>query len=136
VDSTIETGRWYDIKVELAGGSITCYLDGKRLHDVQAKPTKALYASSTLSADGKEVILKVVNTAAGERAADVRLNGLKSVAKGAKGWVLTAADAMDENSLEEPFKVAPKAFSCEAAPRFTQAFPGNSVTVLRVPVPR
>jgi alpha-L-arabinofuranosidase len=134
VDGSIETGRWYDIKVELKGASIKCYLDGKLIHDVKAKPMKALYASSTLSADGKDAILKVVNAAATERAADIRLNGAKRVGKTAAGWVLASGDAMDENSLDAPKKVAPVAFTLDAAPAFTHAFPGNSVTVLRVPL--
>ncbi len=134
VDGKIEAGRWYDIKVELKGGNVKCFLDGKLIHDVQAKPTKALYASSALSPDGKEVVLKVVNTAATERAADIRLNGVKEVAKNAKGWVLTSADAMDENSLDQPDKIAPAAFTLGVAPAFTHAFPGNSVTILRVPL--
>jgi alpha-L-arabinofuranosidase len=137
VDGSIETGRWYDIRVELRGGTITCYLDGKLIHDVQAKPMKALYASSALSADGREVILKVVNTASAERAAEIRLNGVKDLAKKAKGWVLMSADAMDENALDEPTKVVPAAITLETgSPVFTHAFPGNSVTVIRVPVDR
>jgi alpha-L-arabinofuranosidase len=133
-DGRIETGRWYDIKVELKGGRVLCYLDGKLIHDVQAKPTKALYASSALSPDGKDVILKVVNTAATERAADFRLEGAPALAKAGKGWVLTSAEAMDENSLDQPTRIAPAAFDFEAAPAFTRTLPGNSVTVLRVPV--
>jgi len=135
VDGKIETGRWYDIKVELKGANITCYLDGKLIHDVQAKPMQALYASSTLSKDGREVILKVVNTSASEQTADLRLNGAKGVDRKARGWVLTSADAMDENSLDAPTKVAPVAVAIDsAAEDFTHAFPGNSVTVLRLPI--
>ncbi len=135
VDGKIETGRWYDIKVELKGANIKCYLDGKLIHDVQAKPMQALYASSTLSKDGSEVILKVVNTSASEQTADLRLNGAKGVDRKAKGWVLTSVDAMDENALDAPTKVAPVAVAIDsAAENFTHAFPGNSVTVLRLPI--
>jgi alpha-L-arabinofuranosidase len=110
-------------------------LDGKLIHDAHAKPMKALYASSTLSADGSEVILKVVNTAASEQTADIRLNGVKGVSKKAKAFVLTSNDAMDENSLDTPVKVAPVSVAVDtAAESFTRAFPGNSVTVLRVSV--
>jgi len=137
VDGTIETGRWYDIRVELKGGNIKCFLDGKLVHDVSAKPVKALHASSTLSPDGKEVILKVVNAAAAARTAEVRLNGVARIAKGTKGWVLTSADAMDENALDEPNKVIPIAVPVDvSSPVFTREFPGNSVTVLRLPVGR
>ena len=133
VDGSIETGRWYDIKVELKGGNIKCYLDGKLIHDAQGKPLKALYASSALSKDGKEVILKVVNTSASELATDVTLNGVKDVAKKAKATVLTSADAMDENTLDAPKKVAPVQVTIDhAGQSFKHTFPGNSVTVLRL----
>ncbi len=33
VPGRIETGRWYDIRIETAGGRIRCYLDGKLIHD-------------------------------------------------------------------------------------------------------
>ncbi len=135
VDGSIETGRWYDIKVELKGANIKCYLDGKLIHDAQCKPTKALYASSTLSKDGSEVILKVVNTAASEQATGIRLNGVKGVAKNAKAVVLASSEAMNENTLDQPKKVVPVTLTLDnASESFTHAFPGNSVTVLRLPV--
>ena len=135
VDGSIETGRWYDIKVELKGGNIKCYLDGKLIHDAQRAPLKALYASSTLSKDGKEVILKVVNTSASELASDVTLNGAKGVSKKAKAIVLASADAMDENTLDAPKKVAPAEITIDhAAQSFKHTFPGNSVTVRRLDV--
>ena len=31
---SVETGRWYDIKIELNGQHIRCYLDGKLVHDI------------------------------------------------------------------------------------------------------
>ena len=34
VPGSIETGRWYDIKIEVNGGRIRCFLDGKLIHDV------------------------------------------------------------------------------------------------------
>ena len=33
----IEIGRWYDIRIELKGDSIRCYLDGKLVHDIRDK---------------------------------------------------------------------------------------------------
>ncbi len=135
VEGSIETGRWYDIKVELKGANIRCYLDGKLIHDAQGKPLKALHASSTLSADGNEVILKIVNTAAAVQETDIRVNGVQSVSKKARAFVLTSADPMAENSLDEPAKVAPAALTLDCAEgSFTHAFPGNSVTVIRLAV--
>ena len=41
----------------------------------------------------------------------------------------------DENSLAEPHKVAPRIEELTLpGQRFTRSFPGNSLTVLRIPV--
>ncbi len=44
VRGQVETGRWYDVKVELAGNRIRCYLDGKLIHDETAPATEHFYA--------------------------------------------------------------------------------------------
>jgi alpha-L-arabinofuranosidase len=135
VDGSVETGRWYDIKVEVKGAGVKCYLDGKLVQETKKPTLKALYASSTLSSDGKEVILKVVNASAGAVETDVKLAGVKNVAGKAKLIELRSAHAMDENSIAEPVKVAPvERKITNAAAAFTHTFPGNSVTVLRLDV--
>jgi alpha-L-arabinofuranosidase len=135
VDGSIETGRWYDIKVELKGSTIKCYLDGKLIHDTKVPTMQALYASSTLSKDGDEVILKVVNTSASELETTIQLDGVKKVARKAKAVMLTSKDSMDENSIDEPAKVAPVEVSIDKADKnFKHTFPGNSVTVIRLEV--
>ena len=134
VNGSIETGKWYDIKVELSGSTVKCYLDGKLIHEVKKGAGKTLFASSTLTKDG-EVILKVVNAAASAQTVDVKLDGATGVSKGAKAIVLTSPNPMEENSLEEPKKVAPvEAALDNPGASFKRAFPGNSVTVLRLPL--
>ncbi|MCS7309428.1 MAG: carbohydrate binding domain-containing protein, partial [Armatimonadetes bacterium] len=44
VPGRIETGRWYDIRIEVQGNRIRCYLDGQLIHDFEDKPLSALYA--------------------------------------------------------------------------------------------
>ena len=65
VPGKIETGRWYDIKIELQGSRIRCWLDGQLVHDIKNGSLKSLYAVAGLQQDTREIILKVVN-AAGE----------------------------------------------------------------------
>ena len=133
VPGGIEIGRWYDIRVELQGESIRCYLDGKLIHDVQYTPVKSLHASATREEGNGEVILKVVNSKADWLSADVDLKGISSIAGPVKMTVLTSPRATDENTLDEPTKVAPVSRTVEVAgPRFRHLFPGNSLTVLRI----
>ena len=60
VRGRIETDRWYDIRIEVAG-KVRCYLDGKLIHDINYPITQTLYAVAGLNKTGDEVILKVVN---------------------------------------------------------------------------
>jgi alpha-L-arabinofuranosidase len=50
--------------------------------------------------------------------------------------VLTSADPLDENSLENPTKVAPKTSQITlSGSSFPHSFPAHSVTVLRITAP-
>ena len=39
VPGHIENNRWYDIRIEIKGASVKCYLDGKLIHDSRTDPT-------------------------------------------------------------------------------------------------
>jgi alpha-L-arabinofuranosidase len=131
--AAIETGRWYDIKIEVRGNGIKCYLDGQLVHDVQQQRVKALYASASRAKAGKEVILKVVNTSATPVTTDLNLKGVKRLPAHAETIVLTSESPEDENTLESPTKVFPKVLTIPVSgPKFSHAFPGNSLTILRL----
>ena len=63
---SIESDRWYDVRVELAGSRVRCYLDGNLVHDVEIAPPNVPRLVATASRDNQsgEVILKVVNPTA------------------------------------------------------------------------
>ena len=131
----IATGRWYDIRVQLNGASIKCWLDGQLIHDV-AKPRETirkLYASATRESKTGDIILKVVNTATNPASVEITLRGATNLSGSGKAIVLTSDSRRDENSIEEPLKVSPKTetFSFQDG-HFSRAFPGNSVSVLRI----
>ncbi|MBI4326612.1 MAG: alpha-L-arabinofuranosidase, partial [Chloroflexi bacterium] len=130
----IEPGRWYDIRIELKGGSIRCYLDDKLIHDVAAPAIKSLYASASREQKSGEIILKVVNVAATSLTTQINLRGAEKVGSSAQAIVLSSEKPTDENSLAEPLKVAPVTQTIETpGAHFSHPFPGNSVTVLRLP---
>ena len=129
----IETGRWYDIRIELSDAGIKCYLDDKLIHDVPYPKTKALYAVASRATKRHEIIVKVVNAAREDQQTLIKLAG-GSLAGTATAITLNSAKAEDENSLTDPLKVAPTTtnFGCSGT-EFQHRFPGNSVTVLRLP---
>jgi alpha-L-arabinofuranosidase len=131
----IETGRWYDIRIEVRGPSIRCFLDGKRIHDVtdvSGAGLAPLYACAGRDEAAGEIVLKVVNASESAQETDITLAGAKVEPKG-KAIVLTSASPADENTLDEPMRVAPVEKAIEnAGPTFRHAFPPNSLTILRL----
>ena len=133
VPGHIETGRWYDIKVELKGELIRCYLDGKLIHEGRPKKVPPLHAVAGLVKGSNEIILKVANAADTPIETTIHFNGVTKLAPTAPGMVLTSASGSDENSFEQPEKVVPQAQLLEnVAPQMHHTFPANSVTVWRL----
>jgi alpha-L-arabinofuranosidase len=128
----VETGRWYDIRIELAGNSIRCFLDNNLIFDLKLPKQKSLYAVASRSEKSGELILKVVNVTDQPIETQVNLQGLKNTPASAAANVLTAQVADAENSLDEPKKVYPAAQTINlSGTSFVHTFPAQSVTVLR-----
>lgn len=133
VPGSIETGRWYDIRIELEGPRIRCYLDDQLIHDVQDRPVPTFVAVAGTAGRGREIILKAVNGADLPIKATIRLENAGSLGSTGQAITLTSSSMDDENSLAQPAKVAPVSRSISGiAPRFTFTFPARSVTVLRL----
>ena len=129
----IETGKWYDIKVEVKGQAVSCFLDGKLIHHVERPKAKPLYASASRDQKSGEVIVKIVNTATSALETEVDLSGIKNPANTARATILTSENGSDENTIENPTKVSPRNETVNlSGGTLTYKFPGNSLTVLRV----
>ncbi len=136
---SVETGRWYDIKIELNGQHIKCYLDGKLVQEVtyEASPLKPLYAVISRMSTTSQIILKVVNVSKKDIDTQISLDGIAAVDPTGEATVLTSGDPLDENSITEPTKVVPKTISIEGISKgFQHTFPANSLTVLRLKASR
>jgi len=133
VPGQIETGRWYDIRIELKGLDIRCFLDGKQIHYVKHQPTHALYAVAGRSDAAGEIVIKVVNVSNTAQDARIDLAGVREVAPAATSILLTSSKPEDENTLAEPMKVSPKQQEIRIdGPSFAHTFPAHSLTVLRL----
>ncbi|HWA88290.1 MAG TPA: alpha-L-arabinofuranosidase C-terminal domain-containing protein [Opitutus sp.] len=132
---TVQTGRWYELKLEVNGHTARGYVDGKLVMDAtdeQHLPTAAAFASASYVDASGELIVKVVNTAATPLETEIHLDGAGQVGAG-KAIVLAGAPAA-VNSVEHPTNVAPRDEPLtNAAASFTRTFPPYSVTLLRFP---
>jgi alpha-L-arabinofuranosidase len=131
VPGSVETGRWYDIRIEVQGARIRCYLDGQLIHDFEDAPIPALYAVASRREKPREIILKVVNVSDRAQETEVQLRGARRLVPRAKVITLTSDSPDDENSLENPTRVAPVERSLEGvAPSLRYTFPPHSLTVM------
>ena len=81
-----------------------------------------------------EIIVKVVNGTAAPVEANLQLKGVRQAGPKATVTVLASASLTDENSLDEPKKVAPVTSSLDpVGAEFRYVFKPQSLTVLRIP---
>jgi alpha-L-arabinofuranosidase len=132
---TVETGKWYDIRIHVVDGRIECYLDDKlitRANETSEPFSQPVYVAASRVSSSGEIILKVVNVSDSSVDLHIDLPGAGSLDPVAKGWQLSG-QPQDQNSLANPTKVAPKSISVTGvSAAFNRTFPPYSVTVLRL----
>jgi alpha-L-arabinofuranosidase len=133
---SIETGRWYDIKLVVSGSMVKCYLDGRLVHDVNygaGGKVASLYSVAATDERTGDLIVKVVNANASPVETEINLVGGGNLAGKGTAVVLTSEKPTDENSLENPAKVSPRTEPVSfIGTSLKRLFPGNSFTVLRL----
>lgn len=133
VPGHIETGRWYDLRVEVSGTRIRCYLDGVLVHDAQDRPVPTLAAVAGRTDRDGAIVLKVVNGAETPVTAAIDLPGAGALRSTGQAITLTSASLDDENALDRPERVSPvSARITGIASQFTYTFPARSLTILRL----
>jgi len=133
VPGKIETGRWYDIRIEINADRIQCFLDDRKIHDCQLVSPKSVFAVAGRVNGTGEVVLKVVNVSGAEMTAAIDLQGVERVAFKGLRTVLTGPAAATENTLALPERVLPVTAPVAIdGPQFKQTLPPWSVSVLRV----
>lgn len=103
----VETGKWYDVEIDVKGDSVYAKLDGKQIFATRLKPnvTPGFFATATKDSKTGEVILKVANTNIEGTTAKISLDG-KTI-KNAKLIRLTAKNGSEENDIDHPTNVYP-----------------------------
>lgn len=132
---SIETDRWYDIRIELSGERVQCFLDGKLIHDINIPvlSTKRVYASCTRDEAAKVLYIKAVNPTAEALSLNVRLEGVQGVEPTASVLILTGNGPDAENSLHQPENVYPMTVTADVIDtRFNYVLKPYSLNILRI----
>jgi alpha-L-arabinofuranosidase len=136
-DGSLETNRWYDLKVELNGSRVRCFVDGKLVHDVDLPVPNLprLFAVASRDDVAGQLIVKLVNPTNEPTNVAFDLAGLDKVGPTATAFVLSG-DPEDENSLEHPRQIVPREESVSVeGTHFESTLAPNSLTVLRLDAP-
>jgi alpha-L-arabinofuranosidase len=136
VPGSVETNRWYDIKIDLSDGRrIRCYLDGKLIHDEPVTMPNRFFSVAGVDDKTGRLIVKTINAGSEPITADLNLSNAESVDKTAQMIVLKSDRPADNNSLENPKRIVPVSSSLTiAGTSFAHEFPPNSLTILRIPM--
>ncbi|MFA7052788.1 MAG: alpha-L-arabinofuranosidase C-terminal domain-containing protein [Kiritimatiellia bacterium] len=131
---SIETGRWYAIKLQLDGERVRAWLDGQPLFDQRLPNGQAARAYLVAGRDGTagEIVVKGVNPHNAPLTLALSLAGANVKAQKARRITL-AGRPDDVNTMEEPHKIAPKEDALDipgAASHVT--LPAHSLTILRI----
>lgn len=137
---TAETGKWYDLKVDVDKDSIKCYIDGQL--DFACKLQKntnmeGVYATTTIDDATKTMYVKVVNVGEGHADGTVNLKNC-SVDPSDKSAVslvrLSSSDGTNENTLNQPRDIYPTAGEVKATGPAQISFnvPAFSVNIIKI----
>jgi alpha-L-arabinofuranosidase len=130
----IEIDRWYDVKLELNGDAVRCYLDGDLIHEatVSGPNLPRLYAVASRDEDSGELIVKIVNPTDLSTDVAISLEGVDSINPQAELTVISG-EPDEENSLEAPHRVVPKSRTVEVPDtEFRHTSLPHSLSILRI----
>ncbi|MFC1551331.1 alpha-L-arabinofuranosidase C-terminal domain-containing protein [Candidatus Latescibacterota bacterium] len=133
---SIDTGRWYDIRIEVEGRNVRCFLDDVRIltADLPEDLGPSLYAIGGRAED-EDVILKVVNAAPFDSETAISLPDATRLAGSGTSWTLSSDSFEDQNTFESPEFVSPLETDLTGLTLpLSHTFPAQSVTVLRLEV--
>lgn len=129
----IETGRWYDIRIELSGPNIRCYLDNTLVHQAKYPVSQPLHVSASYKSSVGQTILKVVNVSSNAIDTQLALPGATGISANSTWTLLSADSETAENTIEDPQRVAPQTGRfTKAGTNFNYVFPAHSLTILRL----
>jgi len=131
-DGKIESGRWYEARVDVDGDSVKCYLDNKLIISTKLKKAQAgVFSNATINDKTGEIFVKVVNT--GHGATTAKLNLTNMTVKSANVIRLTSANGTDENTMNNPTKVYPtEEVLSPSGNQVTVDIPGFSLNIIKL----
>ena len=129
---TVETGHWYNIKLEVTPKEAILYVDGQRITSARPLTPTRHFCQTGYDEQTGELVIKVVNGTDKPYRRTFSIKGANTVAP--TGRVITlSGDANDENTFEQPTKLSPRtSLFGKFDKEFDYEFEPMSLTIMRV----
>ncbi len=134
ISGKIDSNRWYDIKIQVDGKQIQCYLDGQLIIDVTDRgfiKTPDVAASTVRDAETGDVIIKIVSKADDAVKTTIDLSSVGPFEPKAVCTILSG-DPMAENRFGQTPVVLPKESEIEVSKVLDYEIPPHSFSVIRI----
>lgn len=135
---SIESGRWYEIELDVQGQHVTCRVDGQTrlradLKEIQGAEPLDLYATACTDEEAGEIIVRAVNFTGEPKRVQLTIAGAGSKVQQATAITLAADDIEAFQSLDEPTRYSPvHAELPDFAENNEHVFAPYSFTILRL----
>src|SRR4051794_19154454 len=134
IPGSVDAGHWYDVKINVEGRRVHCYLDGKEIHNIEVPETlgPSVYGAAGRTARG-EIVIRLVNASPVKEKVAVELTGSSASRYEATVTELSSKNLDEENSLSEPSRISPREHQLPSVgSKFEYELEGNSFTLLKL----
>lgn len=105
LNQPIETGRWYDIRIEVRPDKVECYLDDTLI--MTYTEPKKFFALAGKDEETGDIIVKVVNASANVYETTIHLANIPVIKPNGQLITLSAVSGDAENSFKNPTRLIP-----------------------------
>ncbi len=132
----IENDRWYDIRIDVDGREIACYVDEvlvEKTSDPVSQPRTTLFASASRESKNGNIWLHLVNISSEKQSVRLNLVGSGTLNPSAVAEVLQSDTLDSVNTIEKPTNIIPRqSIVSGVSPDFSYDLPGHSIVVLNL----
>ena len=135
-NQSVDTDKWYDIKVVVSPEIVTLYVDGTQVTKAQPAALTRHFCQTGFDETAGEIIVKVVNGTDQPYRRSFQIDGTNGVMPTGKVITLNG-NANDENSFAQPTKLAPQTTMFgHFGKQFDYEFKPMSLTIMRIKINR
>lgn len=134
-DFIVETGRWYDIRIEVTQSTMKCYVDNELIISSVIPRSQPVYVTSSVDSQTGDIILKLVNATGQVNRVQILLDNAHdtTINPVAEAIVVAGEKANAVNSARKPMNIAPVSSSITGVSEdFMYEAPAYSMTVMRI----